>query len=198
MVWPVRGPTQSDSTPRMAMNPATASSAPPLPMSSRADTSPIPAASISRIGCQTRRNCGTEKSYSAWKVERATRNAPARIAWRSNSQRGWVRGVASTRAEIPSDRRISAPTVARPAPPIRSRWVGPHRVTSWPNNRCHTSSSGNAPRANEADTVMSKPPSGAYQSPTILIAVALGRPSFGRVIESTPAKNTPNRPARMK
>ena len=58
---------------------ATAPSAPPRPRRTRATTSPMPAASISRIGWQTSRNCGTAKSNSAWKVERPTRNEPARM-----------------------------------------------------------------------------------------------------------------------
>ena len=31
------------------------------------------------------------------------------------------------------------PSVDSPAPPISMRCVGPHKVTSWPNNRCQTS-----------------------------------------------------------
>ena len=34
-----------------------------------------------------------------------------------------------------------------PAPVMSMRWVGPHSVTSWPNSRCQTSSSGKPRRA---------------------------------------------------
>ena len=60
------------------------------------------------------------------------------------------------------------------APPISIRWVGPQSVTSWPNSRCQTSSSGKPISANAPAAVISTPPSGAYQSFEIRTAESLG------------------------
>jgi hypothetical protein len=100
---------------------------------------------------------------------------------------------------MPSASRISAPTLAMPAPPISTRWVGPHRVTSWPNIRCQTSSIGKAASAKDAESSIKEPPSGAYQSRVIFTEEELGLPpSRGSATDSRPAKKTPNSPARMK
>ena len=56
------------------------------------------------------------------------------------------------------------------APPISIRWVGPHSVTSWPNRRCQTSSSGKPISAKAPQAQISTPPSGACQSRAIRIA----------------------------
>ena len=86
----------------------------------------------------------------------------------------------------------------RAAPPISIRWVGPHRVTSWPNRRCQTSSSGkpiSAERAAGADQHAAErrvPVLGRCGSPP-----APGRPC-GSTIAMKPAEKMPNSPARMK
>ncbi len=87
------------------------------------------------------------------------------------------------------------------APPMSMRCVGPQSVTSWPKSRCQKSSSGNAMSANRPVAHMSTPPSGAYQSRAMRIAVGPGRSarsSRPRQIAKKPDAKMPYRPARMK
>ena len=49
------------------------------------------------------------------------------------------------------------PSVASDAPPISIRWVGPQSVTSWPNSRCHMSSSGKPMSANAPQAAIIRP-----------------------------------------
>ena len=148
-------------SPRRARKNSAAPSAAPRPSQIRAATSATPAASMISIGWKTIRNCGTPKSNSAWKVESPSNSAPgSEIA-------------AHERRPTPAPSRVLAPpastnSTASPisviaAPPISIRCVGPHSVTSWPNSRCQTSSSGKPISANVPAAAISTPPSGAYQ-----------------------------------
>ena len=83
------------------------------------------------------------------------------------------------------------------APPISIRCVGPQSVTSWPNSRCQTSSSGKPISAKPPAAAISTPPSGAYQPSKSRIAVGPGF-SFGMHIERKPAAKMPNRPNRIR
>ena len=173
--------------------------APPRPRRMRAATSPMPAASISSIGWNTSLNCGTPKSNSPWNVERPVMTAPKSSgSWKRASRIGLSeRGAGLVLAALPSRCRIRAPTTENAAPPNSSRCVGPQSVTSWPKMRCQMSSSGNASREIEPQTVMITPPSGAHQPLGRRIADRLGF-SSGSAIATTPAKRTPKRPTRMK
>ena len=165
----------------------------------RAVTSAIEAASISSTGWKSSRNCGTEKSNSAWTVERPTRNAPASSARRRIGALLFGSRPDLVAARAPSAIRIAAASVASEAPPISIRCVGPQSVTSWPNSRCQTSSSGKPDSAKPAQAVISTAPSGAYQSPMMRTEVALGfLPASGSAMPSRPATKTPNRPKRIR
>ena len=83
------------------------------------------------------------------------------------------------------------------APPISIRWVGPHRVTSWPNSRCQKSSSGKPSSANAPQAQISTPPRGACQPGATRTALALGL-SFGSTMATKPALKIPYSPNRMK
>ena len=96
-----------------------------------------------------------------------------------------------------STNSTASPISVIAAPPISIRCVGPHSVTSWPNSRCQTSSSGNPISANVPADAISTPPSGAYQPGATFTATRDGF-SSGRHIERKPDANTPNSPARMK
>ena len=89
------------------------------------------------------------------------------------------------------------PTSVIAAPPMSIRWVGPHSVTSWPNRRCQTSSSGKPIRLKAPQAQIRTPPSGASQSLPMRIAVGPGF-SLGMTMAKKPAAKMPNRPARMK
>ena len=191
------GQTSNARNPRMAMNTSAAVRAPPRPLRTRAATSPMPAARASRIGCHTRRNCGTPKSNSAWNVDRPTSRAPTTTASsdrRSRGRRGWVWPA----LREPSAYRIHAPRIENVAPPISSRCVGPHKVTSCPKIRCHMSSSGKAISDTAPQAQITSAPSGAHQPLGKRTAVSDGRRSLVSEIAITPEANTQNRPARMK
>ena len=122
---------------------------------SRAATSATPAASMISIGWKIIRNCGTPKSNSAWNVESPSSSAPGsetRRMKRDPRQLAAAAGLAF--APAASTNSTARPTRVIAAPPISIRCVGPHSVTSWPNRRCQTSSSGkpiseNAPRGRD-------------------------------------------------
>jgi hypothetical protein len=196
VVWPKTGPTSSVTTPRMAMYMPAAISAPPRPMRARARVSAMPAASISRIGWKSSRNCGTPKSNSAWKVDRPTSSPPARPAWRSfTNGRRLTRGP---RRAVPSTKSTHAAIVASEAPPISMRWVGPQSVTSWPNSRCHRSSSGKPSSAYPPASAIRIAPTGAYQPSAIRTAEGVGFSPFGRPTAMQPAAKIPNSPKRIR
>ena len=147
----------------------------------RVVTRPTPAASMISSGWNTKRNCGTPKSNSAWKVESASRNPP--VSATASSSRVSA-GACSDRpaarfARMPSTDSTAIPTSVIAAPPISIRCVGPQSVTSCPNSRCQTSSSGKPVSENAPHAQISTPPSGACQSLVRRIADALGR-SFGQ------------------
>jgi hypothetical protein len=170
----------------------------PRPSQIRAATSEAPAASITIIGSKTKRNCGTPKSNSAWKVDRPRRNAPGSATRRNAATQDFSpRALAVGVARFASTSRTARPISVIAAPPISIRWVGPQRVTSWPKRRCQTSSSGKPISENAPQAVIRMPPTGAYQSRPILIADPLGF-SFGSTIARNPDAKTPNSPARMK
>ncbi len=78
------------------------------------------------------------------------------------------------------------------APAIIMMWVGPQSVTSWPNSRCQTSSSGKPDRAKLEHSSISAPPTGMRPRIGRLIAVALrGSSSLGSDIASRPAAKMP-------
>ena len=113
---------------------------------------PMPAASAISIGWKTSRNCGTPKSNSAWKVERPIRKRARRATTRPHERaHAALAGRRRSRRAAPP-RRAARParSASSPAPPISIRCVGPHSVTSWPNSRCQTSSSGKPISANAA------------------------------------------------
>ena len=83
------------------------------------------------------------------------------------------------------------PSVASDAPPISIRWVGPQSVTSWPNSRCHMSSSGKPMSAKAPQAAIIRPPTGAHQSPPRWTAVFAGRSVPASAIDMTPATSTP-------
>ena len=128
------------------------------------------AASAISIGWKRKSNCGTPKSNSAWNVERPIRKPPASEARRSLTPRSRPPG----RERVPSASRMPWPISEIEAPPISIRWVGPHSVTSWPNRRCQTSSSGKPISAKPPAAAISTPPSGAYQPSKSRIAVGHG------------------------
>jgi hypothetical protein len=74
-----------------------------------------------------------------------------------------------------------------PAPPISIRCVGPQSVTSWPNRRCQTSSSGKPASANAPQAAISTPPTGARQPQPTAIAAGPGA-SRGIAMASTPGE----------
>ncbi len=182
----------------MSRKKPTAPSAAPRPPHIRVATRPTPAAIMISSGWKTKRNCGTPKSNSAWKVERPSMNPPVSATARARSaQFASPRFPPASRARSPSTSRTAIPTRVIDAPPMSIRWVGPQSVTSWPNRRCQTSSSGKPVSAKAPQAHTRMPPSGAYQSPPSLTAVLLGR-SLGRTIARKPALKIPNSPTRMK
>ena len=106
------------------------------PWTMRRATRPMPAARHTRIGLNSRRNCGTPKVNSPcgarrpWSVSQPhTRCAP-------RPQRP---SVVRTPASASTSQAASPVKVA---PRIMSMWVGLHMVTSTPYSACHTSSRG--------------------------------------------------------
>ena len=73
------------------------------------------------------------------------------------------------------------PSVASDAPPISIRWVGPQSVTSWPNSRCHMSSSGKPGSANAPQAAIIRPP--------------IGRPPVPAQVDGGRSWGAPCRPA---
>ena len=80
------------------------------------------------------------------------RSAPVTRAW---IRRAVLRGRPTSR---PWRTTIHSPSVLSPAPPIISRCVGPHSVTSSPNRACQIASSGNPISATEPHTSITTPP----------------------------------------
>ena len=182
----------------MARKNSAAPSAAPRPSQIRAATSDTPAASMISIGWKIIRNCGTPKSNSAWKVESPSRNAPGSEIAAHEARPTAARRAGRVRCAAPASTNSTAsPISVIAAPPISIRCVGPHSVTSWPNSRCQTSSSGNPISENAPAAAISTPPSGAYQPGATCTATRDGF-SSGRHIERKPEANTPNSPARMK
>ena len=103
----------------------------------------------------------------------------------------WRGRCAARRARIPSASSTAWPISVMPAPPMSMRCVGPHRVTSWPNRRCHMSSSGKPVSANAPQAAIIRPPTGAHQSPPRWMALFTGRSVPARTIAITPATSTP-------
>ena len=202
VVSPNTGPTSSATRPRTARKNSAAPSAAPRPIQTRAATRATPAASATSTGWLTARNCGTPKSNSAWNVDRPIRRPPISATWRAIVKRAKrPRGpepAGRGRARRPSCSSTAWPISVIPAPPISIRWVGPQSVTSWPNSRCHMSSSGKPASANAPQEAISRPPTGALQPGAIETAAGPGVVSRGIAIASTPAANTPNRPPRIR
>ena len=144
------------------------------------------------IGWKRSWNCGTPRSNSSWNVDSAMRTPPATRSLRRPLTHQ------TSRSNVPSRfiwRMTSTCSTAMAmsvmaAPPMSMRCVGPQSVTSWPNSRCHWSSSGNASSEKLPATNMRMPPSGAYQSRVIFTNVG---PSFcsGRHIAKKPAMTMP-------
>ncbi|SLI00094.1 Uncharacterised protein [Mycobacteroides abscessus subsp. abscessus] len=155
-----------------------------MPRVMRAATRVMVAAATMSMGCSTRRNCSTPKSYSTWNTDRPMMRPPKANARMNHSS-------------LPSG-RSSTPTSDSPAPPMSIRWVGPQRVTSWPKMRCQMSSRGKPISAYRPAPAMRMPPTGAYQVRVIRTAAAPGFSSRGRTMASMPAVNRKNSPARMK
>ena len=108
---PSTGPTASARPPRTARKNATAASAVPRPAHRRTATSPTPAASMISIGCNTKRNWGTPKSNSPWKVDRPMSRPPASETARTRIiQPTWRRDVPLARLA----RRPSTSSTAMP------------------------------------------------------------------------------------
>ena len=119
----------------------------PGPTYNRAATNAMPAAIAIISGSNTNRNWAMPKSNSAWNTDRPIRRPPnAMDSIAVSSQAGFSNPLVSN-AKSASRCSMMMPAVDRPAPPISIRWVGPHSVTSWPNSRCQTSSSGKPIRA---------------------------------------------------
>ena len=192
VVWPNTGPTIRLISPRTTRNIAAAAIAPPRPIHSRAVTSANPAARAISSGWKMKRNCGTPKSNSPWKVDRPMSSPPIRPMRRTATAKdaSVMRSKRTPRACMPSASRIAWPMSESPAPPKSIRCVGPQSVTSWPNIRCHMSSSGKPSRAKPAQAASSTPPTGTYQSRVIRSAAAPGF-SSGSASERQPAAKMP-------
>ena len=196
VVWPNTGPTSRLISPRTARNIAAAAIAPPRPIHSRAVTSANPAARAISSGWKMKRNCGTPKSNSPWKVDRPMSSPPIMPTRRTAVIRGRSRVPpplsrrAARRARMPSCSSTAWPISVIEAPPKSIRCVGPQSVTSWPKSRCHMSSSGKPISAKAPHAAMSTPPTGAYQSRWMRMAPAPGR-SLGRAMARQPDANTP-------
>ena len=176
VVSPSTGPTMSAIEPRTSRKNRAAPIAAPRPSQTRAATSETPAASMTSIGAKTKRNCGTPKSNSAWKVERPSRNAPVRATLRTQRTQPMPSRSrpALSLARLPSTSRTASPMSVIEAPPISIRCVGPQRVTSWPKRRCQTSSSGKPVSEKAPQAAIRMPPMGAYQSPEMRIGGGAG------------------------
>ena len=195
----------TSTSPRMTRKNSAASTAPPAPIQMRPATSATPAASATRNGWKTCAYCGTPKSNSAWNVDTPMRNPPTMPMRRSATI---FDGISvrprSSASPIPwlrsaSEARTAWPTSVMPAPPMSIRCVGPQSVTSWPNSRCHRSSSGKPMSAKAPQAAMRMPPTGAYQSRWIFTAAGPGRsPLCGSATARMPEAKTPYRPARMR
>ncbi|CAB4935753.1 unannotated protein [freshwater metagenome] len=98
------------------------------------------------------------------------------------------------RAPSTSRSTPAVPPTAVPATIIRC--VGPQRVTSCPNVRCHRSSSGKAAKPNAPPASSRTPPAGSGQRPLILRATGLERSGFFGAMPTArrPIWKTPNRP----
>ena len=107
------------------------------------------------------------------------------------------RRPASRFAPAASTNSTASPTSVIAAPPISIRCVGPQSVTSCPNRRCQTSSSGKPISENAPAAAISTPPRGAYQPSASFTAIRDGF-SSGRHIDRKPLEKTPNSPPRMK
>ena len=154
------------------MKKAAAPRAPPRPIQSRAQTS----ATAGGDGEQHRLEHEAELRHAEVELglegrqadQQAAHQADAAQPRRSGRARraGGSRRTPGARARIPSTSSTAWPIRVMPAPPISIRWVGPQRVTSWPNRRCQTSSSGKPIRAKAPQAAIRTPPTGAYQSPS--------------------------------
>ena len=153
--------------------------------------SAIDAAASTISGSSTKRNCGTPKSNSAWKVLSPTRNPPA-TAYSPT----FTHEVRERVTWMPSIIKTQPPYVDRLAPPMSMRWVGPNSVTSWPKSLCQTSSSGKPSRAKVPQPSRRPAPTGARQE-RVRRSVPAGRLSRDSAIEMAPAAKTPARPKRM-
>ena len=116
-------------------------------------------------------------------------------AARPTAARRARRGLALARRASTSS--TASPTSVIAAPPISIRCVGPHSVTSWPNRRCQTSSSGKPISEKAPQAAISTPPSGAYQSSAMLHR-APGRLLQRQAHREEAGEKMPNSPARMK
>ena len=138
---PSAGPTTSATIPLMATAKSAAAMADPGPNVIRTATRANAAAPAIIMGCRTSRNCSTPKSYSIWKTDRpmmSPPNAMHRVSQLPHPSAGAFSPIAARPSRSSNTTAISD----NPAPPINIRWVGPHRVTSWPNMRCQMSSRG--------------------------------------------------------
>ena len=152
---------------------------------------------MTSIGPKIIRNCGTPKSNSTGKTIRPIKRPPDRATRRSHMIHESSPRLRTGSARPASTIRIAIPIRVMAAPPMSIRWVGPQSVTSWPKILCQTSSRGKPIRANIPQVVITTPPRGAYQSPTMRTALREGF-SRGRTQATKPAVKIPKRPPRMR
>jgi hypothetical protein len=121
----------------------------PAAIQTRAQTSATPAQAAMSMGWQDQAELRHAEVELALEDRQADEQAADRLTpGRTKAAMPFlVDGGAVLPALAPSCSRTSRPTSDRPAPPMSMRWVGPHSVTSWPNSRCHTSSSGKPEQA---------------------------------------------------
>jgi hypothetical protein len=100
-------------------------------------------------------------------------------------------------ARRPSTSSTHAPSIESEAPAIINTCVGPQRVTSCPNSRCQTSSSGKPESAKAPQRKISAEPRGTCQSLTSRKEVGvLARSPPGPVPSMIPMNPASARPAR--
>ena len=172
-----------------------------VPIHTRAATSATPAASAISAGWSTARNCGDagriEPGTSTGRSGARPSARPGAASRSARTRRAAGRPTRADRARTPSCSSTAWPISVIPAPPNNIRWVGPQSVTSWPNTRCQTSSSGKPASANAPQRPSAgRRPARAARRRCRPRGGAGG--SRGIAIASTPARKTPNRPTRLR
>ena len=98
---------------------------------------------------------------------------------------------------MPSTLSTTRPTTDSAIPTIIVMWVGLQSVTSWPNSRCQTSSSGKPSSATAAPAAVSTAPTGARQ-PSAMRTPERGTRSSPIAMPITPAAKAAKMPASRK